>query len=226
MQLAWQLVALVAAAGGVRLQRVALKPPPHASSRGTLRRPRPALLLRLRGGAEDGASDPSRAGVAAAALAALAVARVELPPPARKRVLRDLRRLKASVDLGLFVDDAECLTDWVVRVTGANKTIYAGEIYRLRVRFSPEYPLRPPEVRFLRPAPVHEHIYSDGKICLNILYGDWTPEMDVQSMCLSLVSMLSSATKKSRPPDNNQTVVLTQGQQAGSMQWDFHDDNC
>ena len=91
---------------------------------------------------------------------------------------------------------------------------------------APEYPLRPPEVRFLRPAPVHEHIYSDGKICLNILYGDWTPEMDVQSMCLSLVSMLSSATKKSRPPDNNQTVVLTQGQQAGSMQWDFHDDNC
>ena len=25
------------------------------------------------------------------------------------------------------------------------------------------------KVRFLRPAPVHEHIYSDGKICLNIL---------------------------------------------------------
>jgi ubiquitin-conjugating enzyme E2 W len=78
----------------------------------------------------------------------------------------------------------------------------------------------------MRPAPVHEHIYSDGKICLNILYSDWDPKMDVKSMCLSLLSMLSSAKKKSRPPDNNQTVVLTQGQQAGSMQWDFHDDNC
>eukprot|EP00967_Tisochrysis_lutea_P082885 scaffold114905_cov32-Tisochrysis_lutea.AAC.1 len=153
--------------------------------------------------------------------------RVELPPPARKRVLRDLRRLKAAGDeLGIKVDDAECLTDWVVSMVGANNTIYEGELYRLRVRFHPEYPLRPPEVRFMRPAPVHEHIYSDGKICLNILYSDWDPQMDVKSMCLSLLSMLSSAKKKSRPPDNNQTVVLTQGQQAGSMQWDFHDDNC
>lgn len=153
--------------------------------------------------------------------------RVELPPPARKRVLRDLRQLKAAGSgLGIAVDDAECLTDWVVSMVGANGTVYQGEIYRLRVRFHPEYPVRPPEVRFMRPAPVHEHIYSDGKICLNILYSDWDPKMDVKSLCLSLLSMLSSAKKKSRPPDNNQTVVLTQGQQAGSMQWDFHDDNC
>ena len=87
MQLAWQLVALVAAAGGVRLQRVALKPPPHASSRGTLRRfDRPALLLRLRGGAEDGASDPSRAVAASEAeeapLSPLPDADVPLPTPA------------------------------------------------------------------------------------------------------------------------------------------------
>eukprot|EP00962_Isochrysis_galbana_P008179 scaffold2231_cov106-Isochrysis_galbana.AAC.2 len=145
--------------------------------------------------------------------------RVELPPPARKRVLRDLRQLKAAGSgLGIAVDDAECLTDWVVSMVGANGTVYQGEIYRLRVRFHPEYPVRPPEVRFMRPAPVHEHIYSDGKICLNILYSDWDPKMDVKSLCLSLLSMLSSAKKKSRPPDNNQTVVLTQGQQAGSMQ--------
>ena len=32
----------------------------------------------------------------------------------------------------------------------------------------------------MRPAPVHEHIYSDGKICLNILYSDWEPKMDVR----------------------------------------------
>jgi hypothetical protein len=75
--------------------------------------------------------------------------RVELPPPARKRVLRDLRQLKISgSDLGIAVDDSECLTDWVVSMVGANGTVYAGELYRLRVRFHPEYPIRPPEVRF------------------------------------------------------------------------------
>lgn len=151
---------------------------------------------------------------------------VDLSPATRKRVLRDLRRLKQDESLGLTIDDCECLTDWVVKLVGAKGTVYEDEVYRLRVRFPPEYPLQPPEVTFMRPAPVHEHIYSDGKICLNILYSDWKPEMDVRSMSLSLLSMLSSAKKKSRPPDNDSTVVMSQGQKPSKMQWEFHDDNC
>ena len=78
----------------------------------------------------------------------------------------------------------------------------------------------------MRPAPVHEHIYSDGKICLNILYNDWNPKLDVKSVCLSLLSMLSSAKSKKRPPDNDSTVVMSQGQKTRNMQWEFHDDKC
>jgi ubiquitin-conjugating enzyme E2 W len=151
---------------------------------------------------------------------------VELSAAVQKRVLRDLRILKREVDLGLEVEDCECLTDWVVKMIGAKGTVYEGEIYRLRVRIHADYPTQPPEVTFMRPAPVHEHIYSDGKICLNILYSDWEPKMDVKSLCLSLLSMLSSAKKKSRPPDNDSTVVMSQGQKTRNMQWEFHDDNC
>ena len=78
----------------------------------------------------------------------------------------------------------------------------------------------------MRPAPMHEHIYSDGKICLNILYNDWKPEQDAKSISLSLRSMLSSAKKKKRPPDNDSTVVMSQGQKTRNMQWEFHDDKC
>ena len=151
----------------------------------------------------------------------------ELLPAARKRVLRDLRTMrKDGPEVGLEVEDCEVLTDWVIKVVGAPKTVYEGEIYRLRVRFHPDYPGQPPEVVFMRPAPVHEHIYSDGKICLNILYNDWEPTMDVKSLCLSLLSMLSSAKKKKRPPDNDSTVVMSQGQKTRNMQWEFHDDKC
>ena len=113
----------------------------------------------------------------------------------------------------------------------------------------------------MRPAPVHEHIYSDGKICLNILYNDWKPHLDIKGVCLSLLSMLSSAKvcgrrasrlanackmtwarrrcqrslvwcgthvaqSKKRPPDNDSTVVMSQGQKTRNMQWEFHDDDC
>jgi len=151
----------------------------------------------------------------------------DLQPGSRKRVLKDLRIMKRDgAEIGIEVEECECLTDWVVKVIGAKGTVYEGEIYRLRVRFHADYPSQPPEVVFMRPAPVHEHIYSDGKICLNILYSDWNPKMDVKSVCLSLLSMLSSAKKKSRPPDNDSTVVMSQGQKTRNMQWEFHDDKC
>ena len=47
---------------------------------------------------------------------------VDLSPAARSRVLKDLRLLKRDGPaVGIEVDDAECLTDWVVRRPGTSK---------------------------------------------------------------------------------------------------------
>jgi ubiquitin-conjugating enzyme E2 W len=86
---------------------------------------------------------------------------------------------------------------WMVRLDGAPETLYAGESFVLRFVFSASYPLDAPEVIFSGPiVPIHPHVYSNGHICLSILYDQWSPALTVASVCLSLQSMLSSCTKK------------------------------
>ena len=90
-----------------------------------------------------------------------------------------------------------------------SSSLYPNETYRLFIRFTDEYPFSSPEIKFCLPAPLHPHIYSNGHICLNILYDDWTPALTVHSVCMSLLSMLASCTHKELPPDNMMYTMMT-----------------
>ena len=69
--------------------------------------------------------------------------------------------------------------------------------------FPMDYPSKPPSVYFLQPTPRHEHVYTNGDICLNLLGRDWRPNMTASTLALSILSMLSSAKEKKIPQDNH-----------------------
>ena len=94
------------------------------------------------------------------------------------------------------------MKSWIVTIYGANQTKYEGERFKLKFIFPIDYPIKPPIVYFLKPTPRHEHVYSNGDICLSTLGKDWQPTMTAQSIAIGILSMLSSAKEKKKPPDN------------------------
>ncbi|KAL4452961.1 hypothetical protein ABPG74_002526 [Tetrahymena malaccensis] len=115
---------------------------------------------------------------------------------------------------------------WHVEFTAAQGTIFQGEKFKLQFKFSPEYPIESPEVIFIGKIPDHEHIYSNGFICLSILYDEWSAALTVSSVCLSILSMLSSATKKGRPFNDAEFCKRSQGRGPKAFLWSYDDEKC
>lgn len=140
------------------------------------------------------------------------------------RVQRELKEFIKSPPPNLSVKVGSNIRIWIVTMRGAKNTIYEGEIYKLRVQFPKDYPMVPPSVYFLSPPPQHEHVYTNGDICLSLLGKDWRPTMTAQSIAVSILSILSSAQTKSLPMDNARHSQNKPGQY--QKDWVYHDDNC
>lgn len=143
------------------------------------------------------------------------------PTSPNYRIQRELKSFVEEPPEGLRVSVGKNLRVWNVHMKGVG--IYKSEKFQLRVKFPSSYPTMPPSVYFLPPyIPTHEHVYTNGDICLSLLGKDWSPTLTAQAVVLSIQSILGSARSKSLPMDNANQAQNKPG--AYQKDWVYHDD--
>ncbi|KAG6994015.1 ubiquitin conjugating enzyme [Physcia stellaris] len=116
--------------------------------------------------------------------------------------------------------DKDNILAWEIALIVINPdSLYYGGYFRAEMKFPANYPYSPPSFRFRRPL-YHPNIYPDGKLCISILHtpGDdemsgetagerWSPVQRVESVLLSIISLLDDA-ECSSPANVDAGVML------------------
>ena len=128
-------------------------------------------------------------------------------------LMKQLKELNKSSAVDGFsaglADDSDPFR-WTVTIVGPYDTPYEGGLFRAELVFPRDYPVMPPRLRFLPPIPWHPNVYGTGEVCISILHppgedphgyemaGErWSPVHTVESILLSVISMLSSPNDES-----------------------------
>jgi ubiquitin-conjugating enzyme E2 G1 len=107
-----------------------------------------------------------------------------------------------------LIDDN--IYNWEILIIGPPDTLYEGGFFKATLTFPKDYPLNPPKMHFTTPGFWHPNVYESGEVCISILhppgeddYGyeqaseRWLPVHSVESILLSVISMLSSPNDES-----------------------------
>jgi ubiquitin-conjugating enzyme E2 C len=86
------------------------------------------------------------------------------------------------------------LLQWTATIEGPKSTPYEGLTFKLSFEFPNNYPYSPPTVLFKTPI-YHPNVDFSGRICLDILKDKWSAVLNVQSVLLSLQSLLGEPNK-------------------------------
>lgn len=117
---------------------------------------------------------------------------------AQRRLMQDLRSLQqtlsspAGEQLGIMARPSEGnIFQWRAVISGPCDTPWEGGLFKLELKFGADYPFAPPKVRFLTRNVFHPNVYVSGDICMDTLKSNWKSSLNVESLLISITSLLS-----------------------------------
>lgn len=140
-------------------------------------------------------------------------------PRCLKRIQKDISDIVNNPPPGIFaLPDEENVRLMTILITGPKDTPYQGGMFTVIVVFTDDYPMKPPEVRFMTTddgaVKFHPNILACGQVCLSILGTfdvlSWVPAMSLSSVVVSIQSLLNEEPYRSEPGCQNASKEAVQ----------------
>jgi len=123
-----------------------------------------------------------------------------------KRLAKEKQKiLENPIDRVVIAPIDDKLLVWQGHIKGPDDSPYSNGVFPIKMIFDSTYPVKPPSVKFTKFV-FHPNIYRDGKICIDILQGNWSPSLNIQSILMSLVSLFDDPNIHS--PANRDAAIL------------------
>ncbi|ANB13405.1 putative E2 ubiquitin-protein ligase UBC11 [Sugiyamaella lignohabitans] len=98
--------------------------------------------------------------------------------------------------ISAFPESDSNLLQWTGTIDGPEGTPYEGLSFKISLHFPQKYPFVAPTLKFISPM-WHPNIDMAGNICLDILKEKWSAIYNVQTILLSLQSLLGEPNNSS-----------------------------
>ncbi|ESK86007.1 ubiquitin conjugating enzyme e2 [Moniliophthora roreri MCA 2997] len=115
---------------------------------------------------------------------------MSVSPAAMRKLMREISEMKKSPPEGIRVQTSDDnLLDVVGIIQGPEGTPYAGGYFKVKFRFTEEFPQAPPKCSFMTKI-FHPNVSSSGEICVNTLKKDWQPTYGICHILVTIKCLL------------------------------------
>jgi ubiquitin-conjugating enzyme E2 D/E len=114
------------------------------------------------------------------------------PDKTLKRIETELKNITEDPPINCSAGpvNIENMFLWYGTIIGPTDSPYSGGIFKLEIKFTEDYPFKPPKIKFITKI-LHPNINSYGSICLDTLNKSWSPILNISKVLLSICSLLN-----------------------------------
>ncbi|EKM52522.1 uncharacterized protein PHACADRAFT_260998 [Phanerochaete carnosa HHB-10118-sp] len=115
---------------------------------------------------------------------------MSVSPAVMRRLMRELNELQTNPSEGIRVSTAEeNMLDVTGIIQGPEGTPYAGGYFKVKFKFTEEFPAAPPKCWFATKI-FHPNVGPTGEICVNTLKKDWKSEYGIGHILVTVKCLL------------------------------------